>query len=179
MIRPQRSGSRPLPAPAAMMRGAVLGLVTHTVPHLRAFLPAIDNISVATTLEPFGYRVVLEGGNCTVELVALLLGRWSAHWTFQAWGGDQQLTVSFPPSYVQAGSSTATLSGKDGRRSWRLPFNGYQAEWMHLADVVQGRSELMIPVQTAVDDLVYALDLADRAVSLVQQQEAQLSEESA
>jgi myo-inositol 2-dehydrogenase / D-chiro-inositol 1-dehydrogenase len=47
--------------------------------------------------------------------------------------------------------------------SWRFTHNGYQAEWQHLADVVDGRAELAIPLQTAVDDMTYALDIAERA----------------
>jgi myo-inositol 2-dehydrogenase / D-chiro-inositol 1-dehydrogenase len=181
MLRPQTTGAggpRPSPAPEDMMRGAVLGLVTHTVPQVREFLPSIDEVSVATTLKPFGYRMILRGGQCTVELVALLLGQWAPHWTFEAWGPDKSLSVSFPPSYVQAGSSTATLSLRGKHTSWRMPFNGYQAEWMHLADVVQSRADLKIPVQTAVDDLVFALDLAERAIPLVRQQAARSAKEA-
>jgi hypothetical protein len=50
---------------------------------------------------------------------------------------------------------------------WRYAHNGYQAEWLHLADVAEGRVELTIGVQTVVDDLLYALALADGADALI------------
>ena len=75
--------------------------------------------------------------------------------------------MRFPPSYVLAGSATATLTTATARTSWRYPRNGYQAEWLHLADVVERRAELAVPVQTAVDDLLYALRLADGADALI------------
>jgi myo-inositol 2-dehydrogenase / D-chiro-inositol 1-dehydrogenase len=172
-------GSGPAPAPAAMMRGAVLGLVTHTVPQIRQFAKTVDSVQVAATHLPFGYRVVLEGSGCTVEIAALLLGRWAPSWTFEAWGQDHSLSVQFPPSYVQAGSASATLTAPGSRQVWRFPINGYQAEWMHVADVARGRAELIIPVQTAVDDLEFALELADQAAALLEDQSSHTSQESA
>jgi myo-inositol 2-dehydrogenase / D-chiro-inositol 1-dehydrogenase len=68
---------------------------------------------------------------------------------------------------VLAGSATAELIRATSRSSWRYAHNGYQAEWLHLADVAEGKSELAIGVQTAVDDLLYALALADGADALI------------
>lgn len=82
-------------------------------------------------------------------------------------GTDAELYVDWPPSYVLAGSATARLSRPDGDRRWRYPANGYQAEWAHLADVAEAKTELAIPVQSTVDDLLFALDLADRAEQLI------------
>ena len=42
-----------------------------------------------------------------------------------------------------------------------LPANGYQAEWLHIADVADGRREPPVSVEEAADDLRYALDLLD------------------
>jgi hypothetical protein len=68
---------------------------------------------------------------------------------------------------VLAGSATVTLSQREAQRRWRYPTNGYQAEWEHLADAAEGRAELAITVQTAVDDLLFALDLADGATESI------------
>ena len=73
----------------------------------------------------------------------------------------------FPPSYVLAGSATGELASANSRSSWRYAHNGYQAEWLHLADVADGRVELSNEVQTVVGDLLYALALADGADALI------------
>jgi myo-inositol 2-dehydrogenase/D-chiro-inositol 1-dehydrogenase len=52
---------------------------------------------------------------------------------------------------------------------WRYPHNGYQAEWLHLADVVQGRAAPAVPARSAVDDLLYALRLADAAKEVIRE----------
>lgn len=77
------------------------------------------------------------------------------------------MRIQFPPSYVLAGSATVELVNASSRSSWRYAHNGYQAEWLHLADVAEGRVELTIGVQTVVDDLLYALALADGADALI------------
>ena len=82
-------------------------------------------------------------------------------------GSRSELHVQFPPSYVLAGSATSTLSTSESQSVWQYPVNGYQQEWLHLSDVVNGRAELAPPVQTAVDDLLYALHLADGADTLI------------
>jgi hypothetical protein len=82
-------------------------------------------------------------------------------------GPDHHLHLAFPPSYVLAGSTVAELRTAADSRSWRYAANGYQGEWLHLADVVAGRAELAISVQEAVADLLYALQLADGAEKLI------------
>jgi hypothetical protein len=77
--------------------------------------------------------------------------------------------VTYPPSFVLAGSATASLTTESaGTRTWESSANGYQAEWLHLADVVEGRSEPLVGLSPAVADLVYALDLADDAAALLE-----------
>ena len=68
---------------------------------------------------------------------------------------------------VEQAIETSTLSTSESKSVWQYPFNGYQQEWLHLSDVVNGRAELAPPVQTAVDDLLYALHLADGADQLI------------
>ena len=151
-------------AAAGALRGGILGLATHAIPQVRQFLPAFETVAVATRLRPFGYRLVLTGGRCTVELVALMPGKWRPDWRLDVWGPASELHVRYPPSYVLAGSATAALTSGGGEQRWSYPMNGYQAEWAHLADVVDGLAEPAIPVQTAVDDLSFAATLADAAI---------------
>lgn len=161
---------RPAGAPLAdaeRLREAVLGLATHAVPQLRRFLPGDVRVVSARTLAPFGYHIVLSGDDRTAELIALMPGEWSPDWTFEVWAPGTQLTLDYPPSYVLAGSATATLRDESGSRSWSATRNGYQEEWRHLADIVDGRTEPAIPVTDAVADMVFTLQLADKAAKLL------------
>ena len=148
---------------AAVVRGGILGLATHNLPLVRQFAPTIDEVVAAGHLAPFGYEIAFRSGNTVAQVIALMPGCWRPEWSVRAFGPAAELHVAYPPSYVLAGSATASLSTAESTTTWRYPHNGYQAEWQHLADVVEGRAELAIPVQTAVDDLLYALEMADGA----------------
>ncbi|MBO3682567.1 hypothetical protein [Streptomyces sp. NEAU-YJ-81] len=94
---------------------------------------------------------------------------WELDWTFEAWAPDTRLRVAYPPSFVLAGSAACALTTDGaGTHTWEFPVNGYQAEWLHLADVVDGRTEPLIGLATAIADMVYALDLADGAAALLE-----------
>ena len=88
-------------------------------------------------------------------------GRWTPTWTFDAWAEDRHLHVDFPPAFVMAGSGEASITGPNGRVSWRTPQNGYDTEWLYLADVAEGRAELGTSVTAAIEDTIYATTLAD------------------
>jgi myo-inositol 2-dehydrogenase/D-chiro-inositol 1-dehydrogenase len=152
---------------ASMVRAGVLGLATHNLPLVRHFLSAVDEVLAAEFVSPFGYQLTFRSGNRIAQLLALMPGQWRPDWSLRVWGREVELQVQFPPSYVLAGSATAELIRGTSRSSWRYAHNGYQAEWLHLADVAEGKSELAIGVQTAVDDLLYALALADGADALI------------
>jgi myo-inositol 2-dehydrogenase/D-chiro-inositol 1-dehydrogenase len=163
------------PAAAAMserqrvestIRNAVLGLVTHHIPLVRAYAPAATRVCYARAVAPWGYDIVLAGGGSTIQLTAVMRGQWALDWRLEAWGSHAEVHVAFPPSYVLAGSAHAQYRDSTGTRSWRTPDNGYQNEWNHLADVVEGRCALRIPVATAIADLEFALRLADDAAAL-------------
>ncbi|MFI6693025.1 Gfo/Idh/MocA family protein [Streptomyces sp. NPDC050433] len=163
------AASGPAPPATERLRNAVLGLATHTVPQLRQFLPGPVRVVEAHMLSPFGYRLVITGNGRTAELSALMPGAWETDWTFEAWAADARLRVTYPPSFVLAGSATASLTTEAAdTRTWRFPVNGYQAEWLHLADVVEGRAEPLIGLSPAVADLLYALDLAEAAAALLE-----------
>jgi myo-inositol 2-dehydrogenase / D-chiro-inositol 1-dehydrogenase len=152
---------------AAGVRGGILGLATHNLPLVRRFAPTVDEVLSAGYLNPWGYELTFRSGGTAVQLIAVLPGQWRPDWSMQVFGSRAELHVQFPPSYVLAGSATATLSTSKSQTAWRYPLNGYQQEWLHLSDVVNGRAELAPLVQTAVDDLLYALRLADGADELI------------
>jgi predicted dehydrogenase len=154
---------------AAVIRGGVLGLATHDLPLVRAMLPRVEEVTGARALAPWGYELSFRCGHAIAQLQALMPGAWEPDWTLQAWGPDHEFGIAFPPSYVLAGSSTAGLATAAGRTSWQYPVNGYQAEWLHLADIVNGRAEPAVPVQDAVEDLLYALQIADGAEKLIRE----------
>lgn len=152
---------------AAAVRAGILGLATHNLPHVRRFVPLAERVLSAGHLAPFGYELTFRGGGTVVQLLALMPGRWRPHWAVRVFGPDSELHVAFPPSYVLAGSATATLATADSRVTWQYPTNGYQAEWLHLADVAEGRAEPAVPVSAAVEDMLYALRLAEAADALI------------
>jgi myo-inositol 2-dehydrogenase / D-chiro-inositol 1-dehydrogenase len=149
------------PSPADLVRMGILGLATHTVPHLRAFFPAQPEVVSARYVAPWGYHILLTGEGRIGEVLALMPGAHRPDWTFSAWSASARLTVDYPPSYVLAGSARAVLQRGSQSDSWQFAQNGYQAEWAQLADAASGRSPLRISVGEAVDDLFFALALAD------------------
>ena len=152
---------------AEMVRGGVLGLATHNLPLVRHFLPTVQEVLAAEFVPPWGYQLTFRSGNRLAQLLAMMPGQWRSDWSLRVWGSKAELQIQFPPSYVLAGSATVELVNASSRSSWRYAHNGYQAEWLHLADVAEGRVELTIGVQTVVDDLLYALALADGADALI------------
>ena len=148
---------------AAVLRGGILGLAIHNTPLVRQLLPEVDEVLDARPVAPFGYRITFRGGPRTAHLLALMPGQWSPRWTFDAWSAEDHLHAEFPPSYVLAGSSVTEFGG----RRWHLPANGYQAEWIHLADVAAGVAEPLFSIEDSVADLRYALAIADGAADIL------------
>jgi myo-inositol 2-dehydrogenase / D-chiro-inositol 1-dehydrogenase len=148
------------------IRNAVLGLATHHISLVRAYAPAATQVRYARAVAPWGYDIVLTGGGSTVQLTSMMGGQWAPDWRLEAWGQEASVHVAFPPSYVLAGSARAEYRDSSGTRSWAAPDDGYQNEWNHLADVAEGRCRLRIPVTTAIEDLEFALRLADDATAM-------------
>ncbi|MDR1426564.1 MAG: Gfo/Idh/MocA family oxidoreductase, partial [Bifidobacteriaceae bacterium] len=69
MVRPVEAASRsadagphpPPPTPAELIRGGVLGLAIHNLPHARVFVPELDGLLAARTVEPWGYTITAQG----------------------------------------------------------------------------------------------------------------------
>lgn len=150
---------------ADVLRGGILGLATHDLPLIRAFVTSPDEIVVHTarTLTPFGYLVLFSCGDQVVELHALMSANWDPRWSLEVFADDRVGTVDFTPSYVQAGSAAATIQSP-GRRVQLGPFdhNGYVEEWRHLHEVATGHPPRYQP-SDLVADLKFALDLSAQA----------------
>jgi myo-inositol 2-dehydrogenase/D-chiro-inositol 1-dehydrogenase len=151
------------PSPAsAMLRDAALGLVIHNVPLLRQFHPHLGKLKSKSFTPPFGYTMVTTDGERTLELLGYMGGRWPAHWRFRTVGRESDLRISFPPSFVPAGSSRAELTTAGATRVFEFDTNGYQNEWVAIYNAAMDGSEPLISLADAVDDVIYALDLADQ-----------------
>lgn len=150
---------------ANLLRAGILGLATHDLPLVRGLLTGPGDLVVHTAraLTPFGYLVVFSCGAQVVELHALMSANWDPRWTLEVYADQRVGTVDFTPSYVQAGSATATISSGDSRvRLGPFDHNGYVEEWRHLHDVAGGHPPRYQPADLAAD-LTFALDLAEGA----------------
>jgi len=156
---------RPLDVELGTISSGVFGLASHDIPLIRRLVPGVTAVHHARGLWPWGYSIGYHDGDLSVSLIALMGGNWGAHWTFDAWGDSTEIHVAFPPSYVTAGSSEATVHDTMGSRTWRSGLNGYQHEWLQLAQAVEDGGPLAIPVSTALEDLRHTVALADAAVS--------------
>lgn len=150
---------------AAMLRSAVLGLAVHDLPLVRRFVPHVDSIEVvhAEFVPPSGYQIVLRAGGVILDLLAYMHRQWRPDWTLEFWSSDRALTVQFTPSYVQAGSAVSVLRGPHQSETFGpFPQNGYDAEWRNLAELAAGRGQSPAELDAVIDDLNYAIALADR-----------------
>lgn len=172
--RPPDSGAA---ARADKMRNAVLGLAIHDLPLVREFLPEFADLTVhdADLVDPYGYGITLSAGPRCAVLVASMHRHWAPRWELEVLSDDQRLHVEFTPSFVHAGSAVATLTHAGGRSQVFGPFerNGYEAEWRQLHALLRGDEATVPPVQTLIDDLVFAVDIAEVcAASLLAQGDA-------
>ncbi|KQQ21920.1 oxidoreductase [Rathayibacter sp. Leaf299] len=168
---PAEQGSvRSLEQAAEAITGGIMGLAIHDLPLVRALVgPGWDDIEVhsAEMLDPFGYLIVLTAGRVQIELHALMSDNWAPDWRLTAIGVDTVAEIEFTPSYVQAGSGTASLVGGGLVRTF-LPadHNGYEGEWREIASAVDGAPP-RIAADALIDDLRFALEIARRAADRV------------
>lgn len=151
------------------VHAGVMGLAVHDLPLIRALLPRFDDLVVhnAAPIAPFGYQIVASVGGTQLTLHAAMSASWRPDWTLDAYGDDDALSVRFPPSYVHAGSATATLHTRRTAQSWgSIPSNGYVGEWRAVAAIIHGEQPPPA-VDDLVDDLRLTLALADGAAAAV------------
>jgi predicted dehydrogenase len=154
---------------AGMINGAVMGLAIHDIPLLRRFIPEFGDVTIATAdvYEPFGYVIGLKAGGRLVQLTGGITTQWEPSWTFEVFDDNTHLLVEFTPSYVQAGSATATIT-RGGVSEKFGPFlhNGYEGEWRALHDIVHGDTSHAPSLDDLINDLVFAIDIATKAGTL-------------
>jgi myo-inositol 2-dehydrogenase/D-chiro-inositol 1-dehydrogenase len=152
---------------AVMLRGAVLGLAIHNLPLIRHFHPRLGDVASVHFIRPFGYAIVVGDEVQTLELLGYMGGTWPPNWALRAVGRNCELRVMFPPSFVLAGSSRAELVTGDSTRVFEFATNGYQCEWEALYAAAVGDADPVVSLGDVVDDINYALDLADQVERLV------------
>lgn len=150
---------------AARLRMRILALSIHDLPLVRSFLSDGDDVGVVATrlLEPMGYYVGLRCGERLVELVGSFRDHWRPRWEFDVIAPSSSLHMEFPPSYVHAGSATATLVENSQRREFgHSPRDGYENEWLHIHRLLRaGAPPTADDLATIVADLCFAVRIAD------------------
>lgn len=151
----------------------LLGLAIHDIPLVRSMTPAWEDIHVvsAGVLEPLGYRVLLRVGHVLVELSGGFRDHWETEWEFEAIGPHCVARAEFTPSYVQAGSGTATVETSTGTMTFNgEPGNGYRAEWMALVEAARRPESHKSNLDNYVADLDFTLRIVDRASQFLRQE---------
>ncbi|MFJ4171271.1 Gfo/Idh/MocA family protein [Paenarthrobacter sp. NPDC089714] len=152
-----------------MLRGGIMGLAIHDLPLVRRFTPDFEEVEVleARHVRPFGYVISLRTPTRTIELRAAMNNTWKPEWSFEAFSDEEAVRIDFTPSYVQAGSAVTTFSRRD-ETTVHGPFdhNGYEGEWRELAAIATGTKQPP-SAQTLIDDLTFALDIAEATVAAV------------
>lgn len=154
---------------ASMVRGGIMGLAIHDLPLVRAFCPDFTDLEVLSchVPDPSGYLVNLRIGERNVQVFGINTQSWDPEWIFEAIGDRTSLRIDFTPSYVQAGSATAVIShGEESEVYGPYAYNGYEAEWRYLADLVRGSAK-PLDVAELIHDLTFALEVADKASAAV------------
>jgi predicted dehydrogenase len=156
------------PSPSDFVRAGVLGLASHVVPQMRRFFRRPPRVVAARHVRPWGYHIVLEEEGLVGELLALMPTTYEPHWRFEADGPSGALRLEHPPSFLSAGSSSATVVAADGSsRSWRFPVNGYRGEWLHLHEAVTGAARARGDLDAVVDDVRFATGLIVGAAAVL------------
>lgn len=158
----------------SMVHGGVLGLAIHDLPLIRRFLPpgAGTRVVSAAALSPWGYELGFTAGGRLVHAVGALTEQWRPTWELEVLSDAARLLLEFTPSYVHAGSAVATLTTAEGSvRFGPFPHNGYEGEWRALHAIATSL-QAAPPLDGLIDDLVFAVDLAQAAAAAAQEEDA-------
>lgn len=159
---------------ASIAHLGVMAVGMHNVPHLRSFLPSEAAVNVHHArglLPPFGYDVFASAGDCQLDLLCYMYDTWHPKWTFEAIGDSRALRIEFTPSYVKAGSATATIFERDQSTTCvRTASNGYVKEWLHLYELALKKRE-PTALSAIVNDLRFAMNLAHSVADVILQEE--------
>jgi predicted dehydrogenase len=148
---------------AITFRDVILGLAIHAVPLVRRLFPDFETVAFGRYLKPIGYFLTLRSGRRAAQMIGVMPTNWQPDWTLRAFSERHQLSISFPPSFVLAGSAAAEIVGPSSARRWNFGENGYQAEWAEIAAIVRDKARPRFTIDQVVDDLDYALRLIERS----------------
>jgi myo-inositol 2-dehydrogenase/D-chiro-inositol 1-dehydrogenase len=161
--------------------GSIMGLAIHDLPLVRAFCPDFESVELLSSIvpDPSGYFVNLRIGDRNVEVVATSNRSWIPEWYVEAISDDASVRIDFMPSYVQAGSGTATVRRAGETHVFGpYPMNGYEGEWRFLAELARGTVE-PLDVKELIHDLTFAIEIAEKAATAardtaIQEKEAEV-----
>ncbi len=168
-VTPPPTAAPPQRTLAEMMRMSVLELAIHNLPLVRRLLApgAVPEVLLARRFRPFGYMISIRAGEQLVDLFAFLHAHWRPEWTLTATAPTWQARAEFTPSFVMAGSGTASISDAGGIRAMGASDeNGYVGEWREIAAILSGSAPPPDP-RAFVDDFAFALSIAEQAVALI------------
>lgn len=157
---------------AGMLGAAVMGLAIHDLPLVREFVPdwAEVDVEAADVLRPFGYLVSAVAGERLIQLTGGVTTQWDPEWTFEVFDDETHLRIDFTPSYVQAGSATATLTSAGVSRVFgQFDHNGYEGEWRAIHAIASGQTSMAPARDALIDDLVFAIDIAGQSSALTKE----------
>lgn len=155
---------------ADVLAGGFLSLAIHDIPLVRMFLPEWRELRIvsADPVKPLGYAVTIEAGGRIAQFIGSMRDYWLPEWQFEVISAEVALRLDFTPSYVRAGSGVATLSMGSEVRAYRAGAeNGYEREWRHIASLARDPSVEPVPVQDLVDDVAFAVRLAELSAAFV------------
>ncbi len=149
---------------AGVLRQLLTGLAIHDLSAVRDLAPAIDDVAYARLIAPLGYAVGYRSGGVLVQLALTMLQDGAdALWRMSIATTHDRIEIDFPPAFVHAGSAVARVRSPDG--FWteyaRDPQDGYLAEWLLLADMLDGG--IGVEYDELLADAHYAIGLAEAA----------------
>lgn len=164
-VLPQRDVST-ADARASVISARLLGLAIHDLPLVRTFLPQWRELEVvsADLLDPAGYVVMIRAGDRLAQIVGSFRSHWLPEWRFEVTASSAALAIEFPPSYVLAGSGSASLHSVGEQRTFGgSDATGYEGEWQRLHQLATGADFDERELDGLIDDLSFAVLIADRA----------------
>ncbi|GAB3301091.1 Gfo/Idh/MocA family protein [Pseudoclavibacter terrae] len=154
---------------AGIVRQLVSGLAIHDLPAVRDLLPGFDGIDYARFVAPLGFVLGYRSGGASVQIAAVMReGGADARWRLTASAGEARVDVDFPPAFVHAGAARVMVRHADGSVGSppRSPRDGYEAEWLALAELLSGGAPLEYEEQ--LEDTRYAIELAAAAAEFIE-----------
>lgn len=166
--RPARPGvtDDSVEARVRFVQDMVLGLTVHHVPQVRAFAPQIVSVDAVHVVGRTGYVILASGNEVSIVLTAYMNDGWRPDWGVRAVGDDRSFAIDFPPSFVHAGSGSATYVDASGAVvSPSSESNGYLEEWRRVGQLARGERDFSNDLEDSIADALYAVDLAEMATT--------------